>query len=119
MRPFTMKTGSVKRKKDEARLQDQTGGSGVGTIFLQQKTSDLNMTFEDFVPLYIADMKNRFKESTWLTKSTLSARNWFPTLESARCVTFAPKMCGVAERDDGAPIRSRKSIFSGIPENAS
>ena len=26
------------------------------------------MTFEDFVPLYIADMKNRFKESTWLTK---------------------------------------------------
>ena len=37
-------------------------------IFLQQKTSDLNMTFEDFVPLYIADMKNRFKESTWLTK---------------------------------------------------
>lgn len=33
-------------------------------IFLQQKTSDLNMTFEDFVPLYIADMKNRFKEST-------------------------------------------------------
>lgn len=36
--------------------------------FLQQKTSELNMTFEDFVPLYIADMKNRFKESTWLTK---------------------------------------------------
>ena len=37
--------------------------------FLQQQTADLDMTFESFVALYVADMKGRIKENTWGTKS--------------------------------------------------
>ena len=36
--------------------------------FLQQQTADLEMTFENFVALYAADMKGRIKENTWGTK---------------------------------------------------
>lgn len=33
--------------------------------FLQQKVADLSMTFEQFVALYIADMKGRIRKNTW------------------------------------------------------
>ena len=39
--PFTMKTGPVKRKEDEARLQTRREALEWERIFLQQKTSDL------------------------------------------------------------------------------
>lgn len=61
-------------------------------IFLQQKTSDLNMTFEDFVPLYIADMKNRFKESTWLTKEHIIRTKLVPYFGKR-------KMCDICSKD--------------------
>lgn len=61
-------------------------------IFLQQKTSDLNMTFEDFVPLYIADMKNRFKESTWLTKEHIIRTKLVPYFGKR-------KMCDICFKD--------------------
>ena len=35
--------------------------------FLQQQTADLEMTFENFVAVYVADMKGRIKENTWGT----------------------------------------------------
>ena len=37
--------------------------------FLQQQTADLEMTFENFVAVYVADMKGRIKENTWGRKS--------------------------------------------------
>ena len=90
MRPFTMKNWTGKRKEDEARFKTRQEALEWERIFLQQKTSDLNMTFEDFVPLYIADMKNRFKAR--LIKRGIIRTKLVSTLESARCVTFAPKM---------------------------
>ena len=62
-------------------------------IFLQQQTSDLEMTFEDFIPLYIADMKNRFKESTWITQRKISSvPNCCRTLENGKCARSVPRM---------------------------
>jgi hypothetical protein len=43
--------------------------------FLQQKTSDLTMTFETFVKIYVNDMQNRIKRHTWQTKSSIIERN--------------------------------------------
>ena len=40
--------------------------------FLQEKTSDLTMTFESFVNVYMEDMKTRLRQSTWSTKKILS-----------------------------------------------
>ncbi|MFT9056352.1 MAG: site-specific integrase [Ethanoligenens sp.] len=39
--------------------------------FLQQKASDMDMTFETFVTLYIRDVKNRLKLNTWQTKENI------------------------------------------------
>ena len=35
-------------------------------FFLQQKSGDLEMTFDTFVDLYAKDMRSRIKETTWL-----------------------------------------------------
>ena len=43
--------------------------------FLQQQTADLEMTFENFVALYAADMKGRIKENTWGTKEHTALKN--------------------------------------------
>ena len=39
--------------------------------FLNQKTGDLDMTFGAFVENYKADMKERLKQSTWITKVSI------------------------------------------------
>ena len=39
--------------------------------FLQQKQSDVDMTFESFVELYTKDIQPRLKENTWLTKESI------------------------------------------------
>ena len=60
--------------------------------FLQQQTADLEMTFENFVAVYVADMKGRIKENTWGTKKSISStRSWCRTSASGRCATFTPK----------------------------
>ena len=44
--------------------------------FLQQQTADLEMTFENFVAVYVADMKGRIKENTWGTKEHMGLSLW-------------------------------------------
>ena len=48
--------------------------------FLQQQTADLEMTFENFVALYAADMKGRIKENTWGTKEHILYKKLVPYL---------------------------------------
>ena len=45
---------------------------------LNKVETDLDMSFESFIDIYTADMKNRIKENTWHTKFKLS--NDFNTL---------------------------------------
>lgn len=60
--------------------------------FLQQKSADLNMTFEDFVSLYVADMKGRIKENTWSTKEHILYKKLVPYFG-------AKKMCEIQSKD--------------------
>ena len=46
--------------------------------FLQQQTADQEMTFENFVALYAADMKGRIKENTWGTKEHILYKKLVP-----------------------------------------
>lgn len=46
--------------------------------FLQQQTVDLEMTFENFVAVYVADMKGRIKENTWGTKEHILYKKLVP-----------------------------------------
>lgn len=47
-------------------------------VFLQQQSSDLDMTFGDFVELYSRDTKARLKLSTWLTKENIIQKKLLP-----------------------------------------
>ena len=46
--------------------------------FLQQQTADLEMTFENFAAVYVADMKGRIKENTWGTKEHILYKKLVP-----------------------------------------
>ena len=46
--------------------------------FLQQQTADLEMTCENFVAVYVADMKGRIKENTWGTKEHILYKKLVP-----------------------------------------
>lgn len=46
--------------------------------FLQQQNVDLEMTFENFVAIYVADMKSRIKENTWVTKEHIFYKKLVP-----------------------------------------
>lgn len=47
-------------------------------VFLQQKSGDLEMTFDTFVDLYAKDMRSRIKETTWLTKEHILYKKLVP-----------------------------------------
>jgi len=46
--------------------------------FLEKKAADLSMSFEDFVVVYIGDMKNRIREHTWMTKENIIRTKLLP-----------------------------------------
>jgi integrase len=46
--------------------------------FLQQTGSDLTMSFESFVEVYVRDMKNRIREHTWQTKDNIIRTKLIP-----------------------------------------
>lgn len=60
--------------------------------FLQQKSADLNMTFETFVHQYITDVQGRIKESTWSTKEHILHKKLVPYFGSK-------KMCDIQSKD--------------------
>ena len=60
--------------------------------FLQQKSADLNMTFETFVHQYITDMQGRIKESTWSTKEHILYKKLVPYFGNK-------KMCEIQSKD--------------------
>ena len=46
--------------------------------FLQQKQSDVNMTFKSFAELYERDVKPKLKLNTWLTKESVIQQKILP-----------------------------------------
>ena len=60
--------------------------------FLQQKAADLSMTFEQFVALYIADMKGRIRENTWGPKEHIMYKKLVPYFGRK-------KMCEIQSKD--------------------
>ena len=60
--------------------------------FLQQQTADLEMTFENFVAVYVADMKGRIKENTWGTKEHILYKKLVPYFGKR-------KMCNIHSKE--------------------
>ena len=59
--------------------------------FLQQKNSDLTMTFESFVKIYMDDMKDRIREHTWQTKISIIESKLLPYFKDKKMCDIAPK----------------------------
>ena len=59
--------------------------------FLQQKTSDLTMTFEAFVKIYMDDMETRIRRNTWQTKANIIEKKLLPYFGKKRMSDIAAK----------------------------
>jgi len=60
-------------------------------VFLLQQSADLNMSFESFVKIYYADMKNRLKENTWQTKQAIIEKKILPYFSNKKICDIQPK----------------------------
>ena len=85
--------------------------------FLQQQTADLEMTFENFVAVYVADMKGRIKENTWGTKEHILYKKLVPyfgkrkmcDIHSKEVIAWQNEMLGYRDKN-GKPY----TVFSAF-----
>ncbi len=88
--------------------------------FLQQQTADLEMTFENFVALYVADMKGRIKENTWGTKEHILYKKLVPyfgrrkmcDIHSKEVIAWQNEMLNYRDEE-------RQALFPRVLKNAS
>ncbi|MDR1564004.1 MAG: site-specific integrase [Oscillospiraceae bacterium] len=59
--------------------------------FLQEKTADMDMSFGAFVDIYSANMKERLKLNTWLTKEHIIKSKLLPAFSARRISEITPK----------------------------
>ena len=76
-----LKRGFATKKEAQAWERD----------FLQQKTADVNMTFESFVQLYEKDIKPKLKLNTWLTKDSIIQKKILPYFKKRKLSEITAK----------------------------
>ncbi|MET0015952.1 tyrosine-type recombinase/integrase [Oscillibacter sp.] len=59
--------------------------------FLLQQSADLDMTFADFVQIYVSDMTARIREHTWQTKNSIIEGKILPYFKDKKMSEIAPK----------------------------
>lgn len=59
--------------------------------FLMQSSSNLEMKFSSFVEIYIRDMKQRIRETTYLTKESIIRKKILPFFGDMKMSDIAPK----------------------------
>ena len=74
---YTDYTGTKKQKKKRG-FKLQREAKEWERNFLETQQADLSMTFENFVAVYVADMKGRIKENTWGTKEHILYKKLVP-----------------------------------------
>lgn len=58
---------------------------------LSKVETDLDMSFESFIDIYTADMKNRIKENTWHTKEHIMRTKILPYFGQRKIGDIQPK----------------------------
>ena len=87
--------------------------------FLQQQTADLEMTFENFVAAYVADMKGRIKENTWGTKEHILYEKLVPYFGKRKmCDIHSKEVIAWQNEMLGYKGQERQALFPGVSENA-
>ena len=89
--------------------------------FLQQQTADLEMTFENFVAVYVADMKGRIKENTWGTKEHILYKKLVPyfgkrkmcDIHSKEVIAWQNEMLGYRDKN-GKPTDGYDEYFGTV-----
>ncbi|MFI3249533.1 MAG: site-specific integrase [Eubacteriales bacterium] len=76
-----LKRGFLTKKEAQAWERD----------FLQQKSADMSMTFENFIAVYTVDMKNRLKENSWLTKEHIINSKILPYFKHKKLSEIEPR----------------------------
>lgn len=80
-RKQTQKRGFKTKREAQAWEREQ----------LNKTSADVSMTFESFVDIYTADVKNRLKENTWHTKEHIIRTKILPFFGKRRLADIQPK----------------------------
>ena len=80
-RKQTQKRGFKTKREAQAWEREQ----------LNKTSADVSMTFESFVDIYTADVKNRLKENTWHTKEHIIRTKILPFFGKRRLAEIQPK----------------------------
>ena len=80
-RKQTQKRGFATKREAQAWEREQ----------LNKAASDLDMTFESFIELYVTDMKGRIKENTWHSKEHIIRTKLLPYFGKRKINTIVPK----------------------------
>lgn len=75
---------NVRKKKLKRGFETKHRAQEWEREFLRQSTHDLGMTFKSFVELYTADMKQRLKENSFITKETIINKTIMPYFQDKR-----------------------------------
>ena len=90
--------------------------------FLQQQTADLEMTFENFVAVYVADMKGRIKENTWGTKEHILYKKLVPyfgkrkmcDIHSKEIIAWQNEMLGYRDKNGKQDYITRRLLCRDV-----
>ena len=74
----------VRKKKMKRGFETKKEALQWERQFLLQQAADLNMEFEKFVELYIADKKKRLRENTWSSKEHIIRTKIMPFFKGKR-----------------------------------
>lgn len=66
----------VRKQKTKRGFRRKCDAQDWERAFKLKENRSLDMTFGDFVDIYLNDIKPRIKYNTWLTKNTLSIRRF-------------------------------------------
>ena len=81
----------VRKKKMKRSFDTKKAAQEWERQFLLQKAADVDMSFEKFVEQYSADMRERLRENTWLTKDHIIRTKILPYFKDKRLSEIQPR----------------------------
>ena len=88
---YCMNWKGVREKKMKRGFETKKAALEWEREFLRQSTSDLDMRFDTFVELYVADLKQRLRENTFITKESIIYKKVLPFFKEKKLNSITAK----------------------------
>ena len=88
---YCMNWKGVREKKMKRGFETKKAALEWEREFLRQSASDLDMRFDSFVELYVADLKQRLRENTFITKESIIYKKVLPFFKEKKLNSITAK----------------------------